>query len=186
MNAPATISEADERALLDSIDRWLERKVAPVAARYEQADEYPARTRAGHVRDGPVRGPDRAGVRRPRPVRRPTYSRIVARISEEWMSLTGFFNSHLMMALIVQKFGTAAQKDHWLPRFATGELRGGLALTEPDAGTDLQGIRTTARRDGDDYSRQRLEAVDHQRHRGRRPGPAGEDRSRTPSRATAA
>jgi hypothetical protein len=80
-----------------------------------------------------------------------TYSRIVARISEEWMSLTGFFNSHLMMALIVQKFGTPAQKDHWLPRFATGELRGGLALTEPDAGTDLQGIRTTARRDGDVY-----------------------------------
>ena len=43
----------------------------------------------------------------------------------------------------MQKFGTEAQKDHWLPRFATGELRGGLALTEPDAGTDLQGIRTT-------------------------------------------
>jgi alkylation response protein AidB-like acyl-CoA dehydrogenase len=80
-----------------------------------------------------------------------TYTRIVARISEEWMSLTGFFNSHLMMALIVQKFGTEAQKQHWLPRFATGELRGGLALTEPDAGTDLQGIRTVARRDGDTY-----------------------------------
>jgi alkylation response protein AidB-like acyl-CoA dehydrogenase len=56
-----------------------------------------------------------------------------------------------MMALIVQKFGTQAQKEHWLPRFATGDLRGGLALTEPDAGTDLQGIRTTARRDGDVY-----------------------------------
>src|SRR5262249_18972080 len=80
-----------------------------------------------------------------------TYSRIVARISEEWMSLTGFFNSHLMMALIVQKFGTPAQKDHWLPRFATGELRGGLARTDPGAATDLQGIRTTARREGDVY-----------------------------------
>jgi alkylation response protein AidB-like acyl-CoA dehydrogenase len=79
------------------------------------------------------------------------YSRIVARISEEWMSLTGCFNSHLMMALIVQKFGTQAQKDHWLPRFATGEIRGGLGLTEPGAGTDLQGIRTVARREGDRY-----------------------------------
>jgi alkylation response protein AidB-like acyl-CoA dehydrogenase len=75
----------------------------------------------------------------------------VARISEEWMSLTGFFNSHLMMALIVQKFGTQRQKDHWLPRFATGELRGGLGLTEADAGTDLQGIRATATREGDNY-----------------------------------
>jgi len=146
----ASISEADEQALLDSIDRWLEKKVAPVAARYEQADEYPTEL----VRDmcemglfGALIEPQWGGLGLPAI----TYSKIVARISEEWMSLTGFFNSHLMMALIVQKFGTPAQKDHWLPRFATGELRGGLALTEPDAGTDLQGIRTTARKDGDVY-----------------------------------
>jgi len=145
-----TISEADEQALLDSIDRWLEKKVAPVAARYEQADEYPTEL----VHDmcemglfGALIEPQWGGLGLPAI----TYSRIVARISEEWMSLTGFFNSHLMMALIVQKFGTPAQKDHWLPRFATGELRGGLALTEPDAGTDLQGIRTTAKKDGDVY-----------------------------------
>ena len=144
------ISEADERALLDSIDRWLEKKVAPVASKYEQADEYPREL----VDDmcemglfGALIEPQWGGLG----LNALTYSRIVARISEEWMSLTGFFNSHLMMALIVQKFGTPAQKDHWLPRFATGELRGGLALTEPDAGTDLQGIRTVARRDGDDY-----------------------------------
>jgi hypothetical protein len=142
-----TISEADEQALLDSIDRWLTKKVAPIAAKYEQADEYPTEL----VHDlcemglfGALIEPQYGGLGLPAT----TYSRIVARISEEWMSLTGFFNSHLMMALIVQKFGTPAQKDHWLPRFATGELRGGLALTEPDAGTDLQGIRTTARRAG--------------------------------------
>jgi alkylation response protein AidB-like acyl-CoA dehydrogenase len=145
-----TITEADEQALLDAIDRWLVKKVAPVADKYEQADEYPTEL----VHDmcemglfGALIEPQWGGLGLPAI----TYSRIVARISEEWMSLTGFFNSHLMMALIVQKFGTPAQKDHWLPRFATGELRGGLALTEPDAGTDLQGIRTTARRDGDVY-----------------------------------
>jgi alkylation response protein AidB-like acyl-CoA dehydrogenase len=145
-----TISEADEQALLDAIDRWLTRKVAPIAAKFEQADEYPTEL----VHDmcemglfGALIEPQYGGLGLPATA----YSRIVARISEEWMSLTGFFNSHLMMALIVQKFGTSAQKDHWLPRFATGELRGGLALTEPDAGTDLQGIRTTARRDGDVY-----------------------------------
>jgi hypothetical protein len=144
------ISEADEQALLDSIDRWLTRKVAPVAATFEQADEYPTEL----VHDmcemglfGALIEPQYGGLGLPAI----TYSRIVARISEEWMSLTGFFNSHLMMALIVQKFGTQAQKEHWLPRFATGELRGGLALTEPDAGTDLQGIRTVARREGDIY-----------------------------------
>ncbi len=150
MDDASPISEADERALLDSIGRWLEKKVAPVAARYEQADEYPTEL----VQDmcemglfGALIEPQWGGLG----LSAQTYSRIVARISEEWMSLTGFFNSHLMMALIVQKFGTPAQKDHWLPRFATGELRGGLALTEPDAGTDLQGIRTVARRDGDAY-----------------------------------
>jgi alkylation response protein AidB-like acyl-CoA dehydrogenase len=80
-----------------------------------------------------------------------TYSKIVTMISQEWMSLTGIFNSHLMMATVVQRFGTDYQKEYWLPKFATGEMRGGLGLTEPDAGTDLQGIRTVARRQGDKY-----------------------------------
>jgi alkylation response protein AidB-like acyl-CoA dehydrogenase len=66
------------------------------------------------------------------------------------MSLSGIFNSHLIMAAAVERFGTAAQKQIFLPRFATGELRGGLALTEPDCGTDLQAIRTVARRQGNE------------------------------------
>jgi len=67
------------------------------------------------------------------------------------MSITGIINSHLMLALAIEKFGTPQQKTRWLPKLATGEVRGGLALTEPDAGTDLQGIRMTAKRDGDHY-----------------------------------
>jgi alkylation response protein AidB-like acyl-CoA dehydrogenase len=80
-----------------------------------------------------------------------TYARIVARMSEVWMSLSGVFSSHLMMAAAVQRFGTEEQKHRFLPRFASGELRGGLALTEPDCGTDLQAIRTRAVGDGDHY-----------------------------------
>jgi alkylation response protein AidB-like acyl-CoA dehydrogenase len=67
------------------------------------------------------------------------------------MSLTGIFNSHLMMALLVEKFGSAELKAKYLPSFARGEIRGGLALTEPNAGTDLQAIRLRARREGDHY-----------------------------------
>jgi alkylation response protein AidB-like acyl-CoA dehydrogenase len=67
------------------------------------------------------------------------------------MAITGIFNSHLIMACAVERFGTPAQKAEWLPKFASGEIRGGLALTEPNAGTDLQAIRTTAQRDGDHY-----------------------------------
>src|SRR6476469_6177760 len=80
-----------------------------------------------------------------------TYAKIVASIASYWMAITGIFNSHLIMAAAVERFGTVSQKSEWLPKFASGEIRGGLALTEPNAGTDLQAIRTTALRDGDDY-----------------------------------
>jgi alkylation response protein AidB-like acyl-CoA dehydrogenase len=101
-------------------------------------------------RDGAVRatiGQDYGGLGLPAT----TYAKIVAQIASYWMAITGIFNSHLIMAAAVERFGTAAQKAQWLPRFATGEIRGGLALTEPNAGTDLQAIRTVAVRDGDDY-----------------------------------
>ncbi|MCA9579999.1 MAG: acyl-CoA dehydrogenase family protein, partial [Myxococcales bacterium] len=80
-----------------------------------------------------------------------TYSKIVEHVSAAWMSVSGIFNSHLIMAAAVERFGSEDQKRHFLPRFASGELRGGIALTEPDAGTDLQGIRTRAALDGDHY-----------------------------------
>jgi alkylation response protein AidB-like acyl-CoA dehydrogenase len=79
------------------------------------------------------------------------YTQIVSRISEVWMSLTGIFNSHLMMALLVEKHGSSELRKKYLSKFATGEIRGGLALTEPNAGTDLQAIRLRARREGDSY-----------------------------------
>jgi len=85
-----------------------------------------------------------------------TYARIVESVSRVWMSLAGIFNSHLIMASCVQRAGTTAQKRKWLPKFATGEIRGGIALTEPNCGTDLQAIRTRATRDGDGY---RIEGV---------------------------
>lgn len=146
----AQISDADERAILDSIERWLEKKVAPVAMQLEHDDEWPAdlvndMTELGLF--GALISPEYGGLG----LSASTYSKIVTRISEEWMSLTGIFNSHLMMSLVVQKFGTERQREYWLPRFASGELRGCLGLTEPDAGTDLQGIRTVARRVGDNY-----------------------------------
>jgi alkylation response protein AidB-like acyl-CoA dehydrogenase len=80
-----------------------------------------------------------------------TYAKIVTAIAEVFMSIGGIINSHLMLGTLIHRFGTESQKDHFLPKLATGELRGALCLTEPDAGTDLQGIKTHARRDGDHY-----------------------------------
>ena len=143
-------SAEDERLMLDAIQKWVEKKVAPVAMHLEHDNIWPADL----VDDmaelglfGALIDPEYGGLG----LSATTYSKIVTMISEEWMSLTGIFNSHLMMATVVQRFGTDRQKDFWLPKFASGEMRGGLGLTEPDAGTDLQGIRTVAKRKGDKY-----------------------------------
>jgi alkylation response protein AidB-like acyl-CoA dehydrogenase len=143
------MSEADERQILDAIDKWLKTKVAPVAMKLEHDDIWPADLVADMTElglFGAIIHPDYGGLG----LSASTYSKIVTRISEEWMSLTGIFNSHLMMATVVQEFGTQKQKEYWLPKFASGEMRGGLGLTEPDAGTDLQGIRTVATKKGND------------------------------------
>ena len=144
------MDDSEEGLILDAINKWVERKVAPVAMELEHGDIYPAEL----VEDmkelglfGALIEPEYGGLG----LSATTYSKIVTRIAKEWMSLTGIFNSHLMMAQIVQRFGTDKQKEYWLPKFATGELRGGLGLTEPDAGTDLQAIRTVATRKGDKY-----------------------------------
>ena len=80
-----------------------------------------------------------------------TYAKIITRIARVWMSVSGIINSHLILAMLVQRNGTPEQKSKYLPKFATGEWRGGIGLTEPDCGTDLQAIRTTAKRVGDEY-----------------------------------
>ncbi len=140
----------EDLQILDSIDRWVEGEVKPIARQFDQADEYPfelVEQMKALGLFGATIDPEYGGLGLSASV----YARIVARIAEAWMAPTGIFNSHLIMAAAVQRHGTEAQKQKWLPRFATGELRGGIGLTEPNAGTDLQGIRTVARRDDHHY-----------------------------------
>jgi alkylation response protein AidB-like acyl-CoA dehydrogenase len=139
-----------ETEILAAIDRWLQREVAPQVAKLEHEDVWPAQM-VERMKElglfGATISAQYGGLGLPAQL----YTRIVARISEVWMSLTGIFNSHLMMALLVEKYGSLHLKETYLPRFASGEIRGGLALTEPNAGTDLQAIRMRARREGNDY-----------------------------------
>ena len=137
--------------MLDAIERWLGKEVRPHVMRLEHDDIYPreiVETMKQMGLFGAVLDPRWGGLG----LSASTYARIVTKISSVWMSLTGIFNSHLMMAVLVEKFGTDEQKAGFLPRMASGELRGGLALTESEAGTDLAGIRTRAVRDGDHYT----------------------------------
>jgi alkylation response protein AidB-like acyl-CoA dehydrogenase len=154
MSAPAqarrTIDRAEEAQLFDTIDRWLEKDIKPIVKHYDHGDIYPAKVveqMKAFGLFGATISEEYGGLGLPAT----TYAEIVMRISSVWMAITGIFNSHLMLAMAIEKFGSPAQKAKWLPKLASGEVRGGIALTEPDAGTDLQGIRMVARRDGDEY-----------------------------------
>ena len=148
MNTPTP--NPDDALILDSIDRFLERDVRPVVRELEANDVYPQKIVDRLVElglFGATIAPEYGGLGLSAGV----YAKIIERISAVWMSVSGFFNSHLIMAAAVQRFGRDEQKQQFLRRFASGELRGGIALTEPDCGTDLQAIRTRAVKDGDEY-----------------------------------
>jgi alkylation response protein AidB-like acyl-CoA dehydrogenase len=140
----------DDEEILDAIERWVEKEVRPIARRFDHADEYPSEL-VEQMKElglfGATIGKDYGGLG----LSASTYARVVALISSAWMAPTGIFNSHLIMAACVERCGTEEQKRQFLPRFATGELRGGLGLTEPNAGTDLQAIRTRATKDDTGY-----------------------------------
>ena len=142
--------DEQEQVMLEAIDKWLDRDVRPHVLKLDHADEYPHEM-VGQMKElglfGATVPEEHGGLG----LSATTYAKVVERIATVWMSLTGIINSHLIMAACVARTGTDDQKADLLPRFATGELRGGLALTEPDAGTDLQAIRTRAVRDGDHY-----------------------------------
>jgi alkylation response protein AidB-like acyl-CoA dehydrogenase len=143
--------EEQERMVLDSVDRFLERDVAPYAHDLEADDVYPREIVDKMVEMG-IFGATIPAEYGGLGLGASTYAKIVERVSTVWMSVSGIFNSHLIMAAAVSRGGTEEQKAKWLPRFASGELRGGIALTEPDAGTDLQGIRTRADKSGNGYA----------------------------------
>ena len=144
------MTDEQEALILDSIERFIARDIKPVAHELEAADAYPSEI-VEKMKElglfGATVAPEYGGLG----LGAVTYARIVERVSAAWMSVAGIFNAHLIMAAVVERFGTDGQKQRYLPRFASGELRGAVALTEPDCGTDLQAITTRAVRDGDDY-----------------------------------
>jgi alkylation response protein AidB-like acyl-CoA dehydrogenase len=152
MDAVLDSAEAadNERLVLAMVDKFLEAEVGPHVHALEHDDVYPAeiveKMKAMGL-FGCTIAPEYGGLG----LSTATYAKIIERMSAVWMSISGIVNSHLIMAMVVQRNGTPEQKAKFLPRFATGELRGGIGLTEPDCGTDLQAIRTVAKRIGDDY-----------------------------------
>ncbi len=140
----------NDKLILSSIDKFLEKDVKPYVKEFESEDKYPqdiADKMAELGLFGATISEDYGGLG----LSAVTYSKIVENVSSVWMSVSGIFNSHLIMCAAVEKFGTDEMKNFYLPKFASGELRGGIALTEPDCGTDLQSIKTKATKDNTKY-----------------------------------
>ncbi|HET9535483.1 MAG TPA: acyl-CoA dehydrogenase family protein, partial [Mesorhizobium sp.] len=140
----------DQQQFVDAVETWVEKELRPVARKYDQADEYPHDI-VEQMKElglfGATIGEEYGGLG----LSAWTYAQIVIKVASAWMAPSGIFNSHLIVASAIERNGTDEQKKKYLPMMATGELRGSIGLTEPNAGSDLQAIRTTARLDGDDY-----------------------------------
>ena len=142
--------EEDEKLLLETIDKWVENEVKPIAREYDQEDKYPHEL-VESMKDlglfGATISPEYGGMGLPASV----YAKVIIKVASVWMAPSGIFNSHLIMASAIERCGTDEQKTYWLPKMASGEFRGGIALTEPNAGTDLQAILTRADRNEQGY-----------------------------------
>jgi alkylation response protein AidB-like acyl-CoA dehydrogenase len=135
---------AEERTVVATVAEFVDRDVRPVVRDLEHANEYPAKL-IGQMKALGIFGlaiPEDLGGS---PVSAPCYAEVTAELARGWMSLAGAMGGHTVVAKLLVTFGTDEQKQWYLPRMATGEVRATMALTEPGGGSDLQAMTTTAR-----------------------------------------
>lgn len=140
----------DERAVVAVVRDFVDRDVQPVVRELEHANIYPEKLIDYMKRLGVF------GLAIPEPwgenhVSTSCYALVTEELARGWMSLAGAMGGHTVVAKLLVAYGTEEQKQRYLPAMATGEIRATMALTEPGGGSDLQAIRTTARRDGASY-----------------------------------
>src|SRR6266545_6012903 len=141
---------AEERAVVDTVREWVDAEVRPVARDLEHADTYPEAL-IEHMKRLGVFGlaiPEPYGGA---PVSTPCFALVTEELARGWMTLAGAMGGHTVVAKLLLAFGTEEQKQRYLPRMATGDIRAAMALTEPSGGSDLQAITTHARRVDDSY-----------------------------------
>jgi alkylation response protein AidB-like acyl-CoA dehydrogenase len=138
----------DQLELLKLVREFVDEQVIPVATQLEHADEYPAEIVEGMKEMG-IFGlmiPEEYGGLGESLL---TYALTVEEIARGWMSVSGIINTHFIVAYMLLQHGTEEQKQRYLPRMATGEVRGAFSMSEPGCGSDVSGIRTKAVQDGD-------------------------------------
>ena len=141
---------AEEQMMIDTVAEFVDEQVKPTVNIVEHANEYPEAW-IQTMKDMGIYGlaiDEPWGMGK---VSTEAYALITQELARGWMSLAGAMGGHTVVAKLIQEYGTQQQKDAYLPRMATGELRATMALTEPGGGSDLQAMHTTATKDGDDY-----------------------------------
>ncbi|OXM46405.1 acyl-CoA dehydrogenase family protein [Amycolatopsis alba] len=140
----------EETAIVALVAEFVDREVRPVAQELDHTNTYPEKLIDQMKAMGVF------GLAVPEPwgetqVSAQCYALVTEELSRGWMSLAGAMGGHTVVAKLLAMYGTQEQKDTYLPKMATGEIRATMALTEPGGGSDLQALRTTARREGDEY-----------------------------------
>lgn len=146
----ADIAEPIAQDIVNNVGAWVDREVKPVASEFEHADEFPEPLLKGMSDMGlfGIKIPEAYGGL---DLSFECYAGVCMELARGWMSLAGIINTHVLVGYAISEYGTDEQKKKYLPRLVEPEIRCALTITEPDAGSDAQAIKTTARRDGDDY-----------------------------------
>jgi alkylation response protein AidB-like acyl-CoA dehydrogenase len=140
----------EETAIVALVAEFVDREVRPVARDLDHTNTYPEKL-IHQMKEMGVFGlavPEPWGETQ---VSAQCYAAVTEELARGWMSLAGAMGGHTVVAKLLATYGTQEQKDAYLPKMATGEIRATMALTEPGGGSDLQALRTTARREGDEY-----------------------------------
>src|ERR1700744_5814230 len=140
----------EQQAICEMVRQFADEQIIPNAEHYDHEDEFPEPIVEQMKELGLF------GVTIPEEydgmgLDLSTYALIVEELSRGWISISGIVNTHFIGSYLLMKFGTEEQKQRYLPRMATGEIRAAFSLSEPELGSDVQAIKTTARRtdDGD-------------------------------------
>ena len=140
----------DQRDILAAVHDFVDNEIIPVANELEHADEYPQAI-VDQLKEMGVFGlmiPEEYGGLGESLL---TYALVVEEIARGWMPVSGVINTHFIVAYMLMQHGTQAQKDYYLPRMATGEVRGAFSMSEPGCGSDVSAITSKAVRDGDGW-----------------------------------
>jgi alkylation response protein AidB-like acyl-CoA dehydrogenase len=139
----------EETMLVDTVRTFIDRDVKPTVREVEHANEYPEAWIEQMKRIGifGLAVPEEYGGS---PVSMPCYVAVTEELARGWMSLAGAMGGHTVVAKLISLYGTEEQKQKYLPRMASGEMRATMALTEPGGGSDLQAMTTTARAQGNE------------------------------------